>query len=385
MSSPTVYSVSSYGEMILNEPRMAAFDAALRKAVTPGCTVIDIGAGTGIFSLLACKYGTAHVVAIEPADSVLILQEMARANGFEDRITILQDLSTHYKPERKADVIISDLRGTLPLFEHHIATIVDARERLLRPGGTLIPISDTICGALVQADDYQKFVEQPWKTNSFGLDLSAGHRFAANNIQKAYLTPKVLVSEVQDIATLDYISITDPNLKVKTVFRPNAEGTPNGVLIWFDMTTASGIRFSNAPGQPELVYGQTFLPFETPYTIGPDDRIEVTLKATLIDGRYEWSWFSDIFIGIDEKPIVRMRQSGFKSQVMSPARLAGKSNSHVPMRSSKHDIDVFILEQVDGKKPLQEIADNVILHFGDQIETPKKALDMVASLTGRYE
>lgn len=385
MSSPTVYSVAGYGEMILNEPRMAAFDAALRQAVTPGCTVIDIGAGTGIFCLLACKYGAAHVVAIEPADGVLLLRDMARANGFNDRITILQGLSTDYRPERPADVIISDLRGTLPLFEHHIATIVDARDRLLRPGGTLIPISDRICGALVQSEDCGKYVEQPWKTNSFGLDLSAGHRFAANHSQKTYLKPEALASSTQDIAVLDYRTITDPNLKAKTVFRPNRKVTPNGLLIWFDLTTAEGIGFSNAPGQPELVYGQTFLPFETLQSVGPEDRIEVTLSATLINGSYEWSWFSDIFMGTDERPVARMRQSGFKSHVLSPARLTVKSNAHVPQRSAKHELDSFILSQIDGKRPIREIADALSARFGDQIETPQKAHDLVAALIGRYE
>jgi protein arginine N-methyltransferase 1 len=228
-------------------------------------------------------------------------------------------------------------------------------------------------------------VEQPWKTNSFGLDLSAGHRFAANHSQKSHLKPEALVSSMQDIAVLDYRTITDPNLKTKTVFRPNREVTPNGLLIWFDMTTAPGISFSNAPGQPELVYGQTFLPFETLQRVGPEDRIEVVLSAMLINGSYEWSWFSDIFLGMDERPVARMRQSGFKSHVLSPARLAKKNNAHVPQRSSRHDIDDFVLSQIDGKKTLQDIADTVIARFDDQIETPQKALDLVAALIGRYE
>jgi protein arginine N-methyltransferase 1 len=309
---------------------------------------------------------------------------MARANGFEDRITIVQGLSTDYNPEKQADAIISDIRGALPLFEHHIATVVDARERLLRTGGTLIPISDTIYGDLVRAEDYDQFVEQPWKTNSFVLDLSAGHRFAANLSRKAHLTPEVFASAVEVIVMLNYQTITDPNLKAKTAFRPDKEGTPNGLLIWFAMTTAPGISVSNAPGQPELVYGQTFLPFETPHLVGPEDRIEITLSAKLINSSYEWSWFSDIFVGTDEKPTVRTRQSGFKAHVLSPVRLAGKSNAHVPERSARHEMDGFILSQIDGKKPLQDIADSVIVRLGDQVETPQKALDLVATLIGRY-
>lgn len=78
MSGPTVYSVSAYGDMITCEPRLSAYAEALRQAVRPGCTVIDLGAGTGIFALLACQYGAGRVTAIEPADAIRLLAETDR-------------------------------------------------------------------------------------------------------------------------------------------------------------------------------------------------------------------------------------------------------------------------------------------------------------------
>lgn len=49
---------------------MSAYVAGLRQAVTPGCTVIDLGAGPGLFALLACQFGAGHVWAIEPDPSI---------------------------------------------------------------------------------------------------------------------------------------------------------------------------------------------------------------------------------------------------------------------------------------------------------------------------
>src|ERR1043165_9575056 len=109
-SRPTGYNVLSYGQMITCEPRMSRYADALRQAVTPGCTVIDIGAGPGIFAMLTCKYGAGNVIAIEPNDSIELLSEFARANGFADRITVFKGLSTDYSPPEKADVIVSDIR-----------------------------------------------------------------------------------------------------------------------------------------------------------------------------------------------------------------------------------------------------------------------------------
>jgi predicted RNA methylase len=48
------YRIAGYGDMIRDTTRMDAYIRALQQAVRPGCTVLDIGSGTGIFSLLAC-------------------------------------------------------------------------------------------------------------------------------------------------------------------------------------------------------------------------------------------------------------------------------------------------------------------------------------------
>ena len=48
MSKVSGYSLASYGNMVRCEPRMSAYAAALRGAVTPGCTVVDLGAGPGV-------------------------------------------------------------------------------------------------------------------------------------------------------------------------------------------------------------------------------------------------------------------------------------------------------------------------------------------------
>jgi len=198
VSNPTGYQVTSYGDMITCEPRMSAYAEALREAITSGCSVIDIGAGSGIFSLLACKYGAGSVVAIEPDDSVEVLRASAATNAYDDRITVFQGVSTDYLGP-PADVIVSDIRGCLPLFEHHIATIVDARSRLLAPGGRMIPARDRLQAALVHDPDFYRPNIEPWLDNAFGLDLSDGHRFAVNQWRKASFTPIDLMSAPQEL------------------------------------------------------------------------------------------------------------------------------------------------------------------------------------------
>lgn len=234
MTQPFVYSLIDYGAMIECEPRMGVYAEALRRAVTPGCTVIDLGAGFGVFSLLACKFGAGQVIAIEPDPNIELLRPLAKANGCADRITIVRDISVRYTPERKADVIVSDCRGTVPLFDHHIATIKDARERLLAPGGTLLPLRDTIKVALANSPRTYRQWHKPWKRNDYGLDLTAAHASAINSEGKAHLGAGVLASAPQDLAVLDYRTVTEANLDASVELVASKDTRVHGLLVWFD-------------------------------------------------------------------------------------------------------------------------------------------------------
>src|SRR5687767_11640886 len=114
-----MYSIADYGAMISDDVRMGAFMRALRETVKPGAVVIDIGTGTGIFALLACRLGARRVYALEPDDAIQVAREIAAANGYADRIEFIQAMSTQVTLPERADVIISDLGGVLPWFQQH--------------------------------------------------------------------------------------------------------------------------------------------------------------------------------------------------------------------------------------------------------------------------
>ncbi|MES2902593.1 MAG: class I SAM-dependent methyltransferase [Pseudomonadota bacterium] len=383
MGRPTGYHVTSYAEMITCEPRMSAYADALRQAITPGCHVIDIGAGSGIFSLLACQFGAGSVIAIEPDDAVEVLRASAVTNGFDDRITIIQGISTDYVGSR-ADVIISDLRGCLPLYEQHIPSIVDARERLLAPGGRMIPARDRLFAALIHDPEFYRPTIEPWLRNAFGIDLSDGHRFAINQYTKTYFTPISLMAAPEELLEFDYATITDPNISVDFTLVPEAPGEAHGFLVWFDAELAPGIGYSNAPGEPEQVYGQTFFPFERPIALAVGDRIGVTLRANLIEGAYVWSWTSAVWRAGAARPELTYRQSTFLSQILSPAKLAQRASSYVPFPSPNQAIDRHCLSLVDGKASLSEIASALTRAFPHAFSNTAEALDRATSVTARY-
>lgn len=380
------YSVADYGAMVDCEPRMGCYAEALRRAVTPGCTVIDIGAGFGVFSLLACQYGAAKVIAIEPDPSIELLMPLAQANGFADRIEVVRDISTRYTPAAKADVIVSDCRGNLPLYEYHIATIRDARERLLAPGGTLMPMRDTIRIALASSATSHRQVGYPWRKNRYGLDLNAGVRYAANTSLRTYLKPNALASEPQDLATIDYRTVTDPDLDAQSELTATTNRTVHGVLVWFDAEIAEGIGYSNAPGAPPLVYRQRFLPFPEAVRLRAGDRVKLRLRATLSGDDYIWSWDSEVIDGSSRERRKQFRQSSFLGKIFSPQAIKTLASDHVPTGSALMEIDRDCLTMVQAGQgySLDAIARTIHEKYPARFVTHQKALDHVAVLFKRY-
>lgn len=380
------YAIADYGIMIDCAPRMDAYDAALRRAVTPGCTVIDIGAGFGIFCLLAAKYGAGKVIAIEPDPSIELMMPLAQANGVADRIEIVRDMSTRYTPEAKADVIVADCRGSLPLYQHHIATIRDARERLLAPDGTLIPLRDTMRMALVSSDNAYRYVQSPWKTNKYGIDLSPGERFATNHTSRTFVKPEGIASDAVDLAVLDYRTITNPNIDVTVELTANADRTVHGVLVWFDAEIAEGIGYSNASDQPPLVYQQQFMPFTEAVDMAAGDRVQVRFRATLSGDNYIFNWDSDIIDGLSGNVRQKFRQSNFLSRIFSPEKLKTLSSDFVPEASETLAIDHDCLALVrDGTgRTIDDIARSIRAKYAHRFASHQQSLDHVVTFLKRY-
>jgi protein arginine N-methyltransferase 1 len=309
---------------------------------------------------------------------------MAKANGFADRITVVRDMSTNYAPETKADVIVSDCRGTVSLYQHHIATLADARARLLAPGGTLLPMRDTLHIALAHWPMNHRGTTSPWLRNKFGLDLSAGHSYAANLGTKAYLKPRNLRSAPSVLAVIDYRSITEPNLDVPVRLEATSSGPVHGLLVWFDAEIAEGLGYSNAPGQPELVYGQLFLPLAGSPRMAEGERIEARVRANLIDDEYYWTWDWQIHDAAGQPRGTPMRQSTFLSQLHAPKALANASNQHVPQLGAQLLLDRDCLALVGEGRTLDAIATILQQRHPKHLPTYKAALDHAAKCLGRY-
>ena len=125
--------------MLNDRIRTSRFLMGIREVVQNGDIVVDIGTGTGVLAVAAAQAGAQHVYAIEASGIGKLAKEIIKANGFENKITLIEGWSSQVNLPEPADVLISEMIGNEPLAENALEITADAIKRLLKPDARLIP------------------------------------------------------------------------------------------------------------------------------------------------------------------------------------------------------------------------------------------------------
>jgi protein arginine N-methyltransferase 1 len=311
------YDVHDYARMAADARRLRAYAEALRSAVRPGAVVVDVGAGTGVLTLLACRFGARRVFAIEPNESIVMAANLAAENGFSERIEFLQvDARSVNLPER-ADVVVSDLRGALPAYGDHFDVIRHAREHFLAPGGVLIPESDRLMMAVAECDDLYEHALGP-ATGPEGLTFGAVRQHLANCITTDRTRPlgaKNLLTTPTPWAELDYRRILPAPIEGAARCLVERFGTGHGIALWFEATLADGVRYSSAPAH-DAVYSRAFLPWPRPIPLESGDSVSVEFWCQAAGE--PWGWTTTI--DGTRAGSLTFRQSSFLAALSPPGR-----------------------------------------------------------------
>ena len=189
-----MYSLAAYGQMVADHIRTDSYLKALKQLIKPGDVVVDIGTGPGILALLACRFGARRVYAFEPSGVIDLAVEIAAANGFADRIEFIPRMTSESFLPEPVNVIVSDIHGILPFFGKSLVSLIDARNRFLAPGGSMVPKSETLWIAGLSAPEiYAKHIG-PWSGRPYDFDMSAAALRRINAIDQCAATAEQLFS-----------------------------------------------------------------------------------------------------------------------------------------------------------------------------------------------
>lgn len=349
-----MYSVLSYGQMAADGVRMDAYARAIKQSVRPGSVVVDLGCGTGIMSLLALRAGARRVHAVDMDPAVWVARELAAENGYADKLEVHHGSSFDLELSERADVVIADLRGSFPLFQQNVATMEDARSRLLIPGGVLMPAYDRLFVAIVEAEGHRRQLEEGWSSlESHGFKASAARSATLNWVYSdddAPVRGNHVLSETKQWGEIHYGEPFTRSFGATVDLGIARGGTAHALALWFEATVQDGIVYSNAPGH-QLVYKRTILPLLEPVRVDVGDRARVTLRTDI--GGDQWAWETEI--GVHP----RTRQATFLGLPASPQSLLRESLAGTPSKSPTGDRAARLLAMMDGTRTILELVDSL--------------------------
>jgi protein arginine N-methyltransferase 7 len=257
--TPLIEAVNDFHFAMMNDvPRNQFYLDLLKRHVTPETGVLEIGAGSGLLSMMAAQLGAKWVVAVEgSAEMSRLAQSNVAANNFSDKIRVLHKMSTDLALKDlpgRPDILVSEIFGTLLLGESALDYIADIRERILKPSTVILPQFGTQYAVLVECPLLDSICSvSTWN----GLDLS--HVTALKDTASVVFTKKYGFR----FSTLPYKELCDPIpvididfkktkpgfMPMETFFKITAtkSGTAHAMLLFWKATDGKDLVMSTDP------------------------------------------------------------------------------------------------------------------------------------------
>ncbi len=261
--------VLAYQQTLLGDARRnRAFHRALAARVRPGASVLDLGAGTGVWAVLAARLGARRVVAVErEAVLVPVIEALAREGGVADRVEVLQADARRVRLPRAFDVVVSEMVGNEAFEEGLVRVLARARERFLRAGGALVPEQVALAAAPVAAPIALGLT--PLFLPSSSVASLTAH--VPRNLRPSEVVPLAPSRELLRV-DLRHARAGEPLPVARARFRVPDGRAVGGLAVWAVIDLAPGVRLSTRAGTHWL---PTLLPVE-PMPAGPG-RLDVEI------------------------------------------------------------------------------------------------------------
>jgi len=282
--------------MLADDIRNQAYRRAVLACVKPGDVVLDFGAGTGILSLFAAQAGAGLVYAVERTTIVRLMRRLIKRNGFGDRITVIRgDIERVNLPEH-VDVIVSEWLGSFGVDENMLAPLVLARDRWLKPGGSMLPATVTAWIAPIWNDalDMEMSLESG---RPYGLDLSLVTDPEREEVTWSWhrVPEDMLAAEPHEMWTSDTAAVSVDEASSSHIAHVTVTATRrriNALTTWFTADFGHGITLTNAPTAPVTHWGQYLFPFQKAVDVTAGTPIEIEFSSTPAGpgySTYDWS------------------------------------------------------------------------------------------------
>lgn len=240
--------------------RTEAFKKAIKKSVSKGDVVLELGAGSGILSMFAVDAGAEKVYAVElDHGNAVSLRHNIRNNGYANKIIVIEGDATTLEIPEKVDFIICEMIATGLIEELQIPAMNHAL-KFLKPTGKVL---------LKQYDVYIELVESKNIFYNKKFDVIRFELPEMRDMKSKSLTKRVLLKAVH----LDKKNINAINESILADI--TSKGTANALKITAVTLFSDGSTFSESTSYSFPVV----LPLnELPVKKGEKVRINISYK-----------------------------------------------------------------------------------------------------------
>lgn len=256
---------------MMNEPeRNQAYYDGLASVVTPDRLVFEIGTGSGLLAMMAAKLGANKVVTCEAVGLVArTAAKIIERNHFQGQVTVVAKPShaVQLGPDlpAQADILVHEIFSSELLGEHVLPAIEDAKRRLLKPGGLVMPACASIMIALVGGEELAKNV---YADNSFGFDVRDFNAIYPKKrpLYREDLLPELMSAPVEAFRFDFSNDSAFPAQSKRIEITATQAGPCYGIIQWIRIDMAEGVRFENRPAGRRSVasWQQTTYGFDEP-------------------------------------------------------------------------------------------------------------------------
>ena len=272
-------SLTFHHSLLSDRIRTEGYQRAIVKVIKPGDTVLDVGSGTGILAYLACRAGAKKVYAVEVREEVVnMARRVCARNGFQDRIVFINKFSPRVRLPERVDHIVTETMGNFGLDEGILASMMDARKRLLKKGGSIIPRSIKLWIVPVECPKIYRKIDF-WKSNLYGVDFSPVYTLATHHLYVEELHRGNFLSEPASLGKIKLLEVDNPRFSGEVTLTVKRRGVLHGLGGWFSAELCSGVFLSNQPPNRAKSWKNIFLPIEHPVPVERGDRLRIKIYS----------------------------------------------------------------------------------------------------------
>ena len=280
-----------YVGLLGNTSRVEAFRKGIEATVRPGDRVLDLGTGVGTYAFFAARAGAGHVWGVEMGRIAGVATRLARANGLEDRVTVVRGRVPGVELPADLDVLIFE-DFPVGFMDGRVWDLLSDVYGQLPDGIRTVPRAGRLVVAPVWAEDgWRKGLPPSSGTPAAqGLHWEPLRELARNGPRRVVLLPEHLLGPGVPGALVPLHPLPQPaDLRVEGRWVAPEASRLHGLALWFELEVGEGVWLSNEPSPAPEPWGQLFLTLDPPLDVPAGEAVEAAVwREGTQPGRSDW-------------------------------------------------------------------------------------------------